>query len=129
MRNLLKSAVIAATLSFVALPVCAQPVGGSGWIVNATATHAIATATRAAKTGYQQILGHVDASCSTTPASPVLLQVKDGTTVIFQAYVSTTKDFDFEYGAAGTAGNAMSAVLADCGSGVVGSVNLHGLTR
>lgn len=103
---------------------------GTDWNQNASATHAAATATQAAVTNTQFSLTKVSASFGTAPAGPILLQILDGATVIWQRQVPTTGiDLDFcDCPLRATAGNLMQAVLADGGAGVVGVVNIAGLS-
>jgi len=102
----------------------------AGWVVTATATAAVATATQAAPSGGNKthILYGVDWGFSATPAAPVLLQIKDGSTVIWSTYVLAGDRRVFERGIAVTLGNAVSAVLASGGGSVVGYVNIDGVT-
>lgn len=100
-----------------------------GWGVTASASNATATATKAAVTGQQFIITGVSGSCSAAPAAPVLLQLKDGTTVVWEGYISAPSGQTFPQGVAMTRGNAASAVLATCGSGNLGKANLQGATR
>jgi len=69
-----------------------------------------ATATIAAITNKQWAITAVSASYSTTDDG--LLQIKDGSTVIWSAHVYDSKDIKFPDGLAATRGNAVSAVLA-----------------
>jgi hypothetical protein len=102
-----------------------------GWGVNATASHAIATASETPPLGYQLILAGAEASCATTPSSPITLTVTDTTasTTIFQTYVTVGRAVIFGGGVSLPVDHAASAALADCGSGVTGSVNLWGASR
>src|SRR6185437_3375409 len=101
-----------------------------GWTATGTATAATATATQAAPSGGNKthILYGVDWGFSATPAAPVLLQIKDGSTVIWSTYVLAGDRRVFERGIAVALGNAVSAVLASGGGSVVGYVNIDGVT-
>lgn len=106
----------------------AQAIGG--WNVNASGTGATATATHTAlNTSLQDVVYGVDASCATTPAAPILLQVKDKTTVVWQGYITTPFWRDWPAGITIIVGDPSVAVLASCGGSVVGQVNLHGVSR
>jgi hypothetical protein len=99
-----------------------------GWIEKASADNATATATHAAPTddSKQHVITSVSASFATTRAK--LLQLKDGTTVIWEGYVYDKDHITFPEGGVGiTVGAACSAVLAASGSGL-GKVNLTGIT-
>lgn len=95
-----------------------------GWTETDSQSGALATATKAAVAGKQYVLGGVSASYATTQTG--LLQVKDGTTVIYEAYVYDSLDITFPEGIAITPGNSVSAELA-AGSGI-GKVNIHGVS-
>lgn len=100
----------------------------AGWIARASADNALATATKAAVSGRQHIVYGVTASFSGA-ASNKLLTIKDGTTVVFQAYVTSLASVQFPRGIAITPGAACSAELAASGAGAtLGDVNLHGAT-
>lgn len=103
----------------------------AGWIVPASANNATATATKAvpaAAGGKKNVVFGVDASFSAAPTAPVLLQIKDGATVIWEGYVSAPVSRQFKRGLAITPGNACSAVLAASGTGgTIGKVNLDGV--
>ena len=99
----------------------------AGWVASSQATNAAATASQAAPAAKKLVIFGVDASFSTPPAAPVLLQIKDGGTVIWQAFATQSLSRQFKRGIACTAGNGASAVLAAGGSGVTGSVNLDGV--
>jgi len=100
----------------------------AGWIETDSKDNAEATASHAAATGRQYVIYSVDASFSA--AATKLLQVKDGTTVIWEGYVVNSRDISFSEGIAATPGNAVSAVLAASGTGgLIGKVNIHGVMR
>ena len=99
----------------------------AAWIEADSQTNAVATATKAAASSRQHIVYGVSASFSATATA--LLQIKDGTTVVWEGYVYDKESVDFPRGIAMTRGGATSAVLAAGGGGIVGKVNLHGTTR
>lgn len=101
-----------------------------GWTATATATAATATATKAAPSGGNttHVIQGVDWGFSATPAAPVLLQIKDGSTVIWSTYVLAADKKSWVRGLKITSGNAVSAVLASGGAAVVGIVNIDGVT-
>jgi hypothetical protein len=86
------------------------------WIVKDSKDNAAATALKAASTGNIYCLDMVAASFKTNPSTPVLLQVKDGDTVIFSYYVRNDVSIPL-YGVMCTLGNAVSAILAASGAG------------
>lgn len=105
------------------------PGGPTGWIATATATHAAATASKAGVAGKTHYLRGFSASFSTTlTPTGALLQIKDGSSVIYEEFVYTSVDRDFRQGIPITEGATLSAGLADGGSGVIGKVNLYGST-
>lgn len=97
----------------------------TGWVEAANATNDVATATHAAHAQRQHIVDAVDASFSDSTKSAVL-QIKDGTTVIWQGKVHGSFSQQFPSGISITPAAACSAVLAAGGSAIVGYVNLHG---
>ena len=86
------------------------------WSENASADNAIATATHAAVTGKQYRITNIQASFSTAPTAPALIQVKDGTTVIWTTYVHNDFSHVFDPPIPGSRGAAVSAELS-AGSG------------
>ena len=100
----------------------------TGWVVTASQDNAEATATKAAVSGKSHVVRSVDAGFS--GAATKLLQIKDGTTVVWSGPVYSSREVVFPNGLTITKGNACSAVLAASGTGgVTGYVNLHGTTR
>jgi len=97
-----------------------------GWTETDVKSTAIATATRAAESGKYHIVYGVDASM-VGAAEILLLQIKDGTDVVWTGHVHQSRDKTFPGGITITKGNACSAVLA-AGAGA-SDVNLHGKTR
>ena len=89
--------------------------------------NAEATATAAAGSANQRyFITGVDASFTTLDTGK-LLQLKDGTTVIWEGYVHTTLYLSFPSPIIGSYGTAFSAVLAASGSGGnLGKVNIRG---
>lgn len=108
-------------------------VGGlpaASWMAKDSQTNATATATQAAVAGSTHYVCGVSASFSAAVAGPILLQIKDGTTVVWENYVTTTNaPFIFAHPLPMTAGNAANAVLAAGGAAIVGKVNMSGFTE
>lgn len=102
----------------------------AGWNEYDSATNATATATRAAAAGKNHVIYSASGSFSGSIATPVLMQIKDGSTVIWEDYIYDAKVMMpiFPRGLRITEGAACSAVLAAGGIGIVGKVNLHGAT-
>lgn len=97
------------------------------WQETDSQDNAAATATHAAETGKRHVITAVSASFSAS--STKLLQIKDDTTVIWEAYVENHEHLTFPTGLLATAGNAVSAVLAASGgAGTIGKVNIAGYT-
>lgn len=125
-----KGILFTAALALSALAPAAFAQSAAGWTVEGQASGAAATATKAANANRQFVLFSVSASCATTPAAPILLQIKDGTTVIWEAYLTAGQSWTFgQPGIAITPGAAASAVLASCGGSVAGKVNLGGQSQ
>lgn len=100
----------------------------AGWSVTASADNGMATAAKAAAAGKKHIVFGVSADYSAAVVGK-LLQIKDGTNVIWQTYVHNSFQATFPRGLAATTGNAVSAELAASGTGgTVGVVSLHGVT-
>jgi predicted dinucleotide-utilizing enzyme len=100
-----------------------------GWLAKDSQDNATATATKAALTGKQHVIYSVSASFSATAANK-LVQLKDGTTVIWEGYVTDNgREFTFPKGIGIARGAACSATLAASGAGgTIGKLNLHGET-
>lgn len=100
----------------------------TGWVEDASADNAETTATKAAVSGKSHVVFSVDASF--TSAATKLLQIKDGTTVVWSGMVYSSREVRFPKGLTITRSAACSAVLAASGAGGnTGYVNLHGVTR
>lgn len=98
----------------------------AGWIEIDSQDNSLATATRAAEPGKNHIIYSVDASFSAATAFK-LLQIKEATTVIWEGYVSDSREVTFPRGLKITEGVVCSAELAASGTAaVIGKVNLHG---
>lgn len=96
-----------------------------GWVATDSASAGIATALKAAPTlNKQLIITGVSGSYSTTDTG--LLQIKDGSTVVWEATVYDSFTDHFPNGLAITPGTSASAVLA-AGTNL-GKVNLVGYT-
>lgn len=102
----------------------------AGWTVTASASSAVATATKAAQGSKQHIIYGIDASFSAAPGAPVLMQILDlsvsPSVVVWEGYTAGLVPVQFKQGLAITPGAAVAAVLASGGS--IGKVNLHGVT-
>jgi len=96
------------------------------WIEKGSASNALAVASRAASgNGQTHYVTGVCASFS--GAATALLQIKKGTTVIFEQYINNSQTIQFTIPLDGGTG-AVSAELAAGGSGITGKVNLIGFT-
>lgn len=98
----------------------------AGWNEADSATNDTATAAHSAETGNQHVITSVQGAFSA--AAIALLQIKDGSTVVWELYIHNADAVLFQGGIKGTRGNAVSAVLAAGGSGIVGKVNIQGFT-
>lgn len=103
----------------------------TGWLATASASNAIAQASKAAVDGRQHIIYAIDLSFSTTPAAPVRWELLDGSTspgtLVASGYVLASKTIDFPAGVSIPVGHAVDLVLA--AGGGIGSANLHGNTQ
>lgn len=121
LKSALLSLLVLASICAIA-PAQAQQANKS---VVASATHGAATATAAhVFNNTVVIVTGASFSCATTPGSPILAQIKEGTTVVWQQHITGGQSFQFGNGIAGAPGDDMSGVLPDCGVGVLGSVTL-----
>lgn len=102
----------------------------AGWVASATADNAVATATRAAApAGKRHRITGVSASFAAASAGK-LLEILDGTDVIWTGYVYDQLSVSFSAPIAGSDGGAVSARLAASGSlATLGAVNLTGYTE
>jgi len=105
---------------------------GTLFVANGVSSaNAAVTATQAAATGKQHCIESVTVSASGVAlAAAVLCQIKDGTTVIDQFYLglqpgAITVPLN---GYRATVGNLVSATLAACGAGILGTVSIRGYT-
>lgn len=99
----------------------------SEWTETDSKTAALATAAHAANTAKRHVLTRVVASYSA--AATGLLQVKHGTTVVLEHYVTNEAVIDMPEGLRGSAVNeAVSAELASAGGAIVGKVGIMGYT-
>lgn len=106
--------------------------GKYGWCVTGlSSANAAVTATKAAPAASDNhLVRGVDAAFSANPAAFASIQIKDGdNNVLWQGYVSGTQfKRTFKNGVYVPAGKAVSATLAAGGAGVIGAVNLDGVT-
>ena len=103
---------------------------GVNWIETDSKDNALATATHNGETGKTHFIKKVIASFTTAPSAPKLVQVKKGTSVLCEMYISgVTQEWDLE-GIPGNAGGAVSVELAahGGGSGNYGKLILIGKT-
>lgn len=98
----------------------------SNWIEDATATNAVATATRAAEAGKTHYITAIIASYSAAAVGD--LTFKDGAAAEFTFTVHNAEVITFAKPVPVTAGNAVSADLAAGGASVDGNVVLIGYT-
>lgn len=94
----------------------------------ATASGATATVTYAAQTNYHHIIYGIAFSYSGGTLSGGNIQIKDGSNVIFNLDVLTENSYiiPFYMGLMGSKNSALTVVLANGSSGVVGKVNVLG---
>jgi len=95
---------------------------GPGQAATDSATNDTATATIAAVSGKQYAITSVSASFSAT--AEAVLQIKNGSTVVWEDYIYDKIQLNFPDGIAASRGNAVSAVLAAGGATIVGRVNI-----
>ncbi len=99
----------------------------AGWSETDTGTNAEANAVHAAVSGKQFFVTRVQASFSAAPAAGALLQILDGSTTVWEGYVSDINGIDRGVKIPITKGAAATAKLAASGTGgVIGKVNIQG---
>lgn len=102
------------------------------WSVVDTKTNATATATKAAATGQRHLITGVSISFSGTPAAAVVVDVKDGATVLerYQVPAANVAPIitNFVPPIAATTGNEVSVTVGAAGTGIVASVGIRGKT-
>lgn len=96
----------------------------SDWEEKASASNALATATRAAESGNRHSIATIVASFSA--AAIALLQVKFGTTVVLEHYVHNSEVIALPSPLRAGSGQAVSAELAAGGAGITGTVAITG---
>lgn len=106
--------------------------GTVDWTVIHSATATALSAGPAAVAGSQHYLAHATVSFSAAPAAGTI-QVKDGTTVIFQvefgAHITTPIDLNFETRPLRAAiGAALTVAVGSAGGAVVQTVSATGFT-
>lgn len=93
-------------------------------------THATATATLPAVAGKCNVVRHVFATYSATPGAGAKFVLKFGTTVKATMQVPSTSEAWLDFGPDGvidlTVNQAITAVLDDGGSGVIGTIVIDG---
>lgn len=99
------------------------------WTARDGDDNAASAATKAAVTGQRHVVTSITASYATTPAAPKLLELKDGTTVVWSEYITAGVHREFGAGLRMTVGNdAVGALAASGTGGVVSTVTIAGHT-
>jgi hypothetical protein len=103
-----------------------------GWVVNASASAAIATAEKDAVANKQHVIYALDVSFSATPAAPVRVELLSSSaspgTSLYVGYVLAARTILFPEGLCVAQNTAVAAVLSS-GGAVIGEINMHGVTR
>lgn len=101
----------------------------SDWTVRDGDDNAESNAIKAAVTGQRHVVTSVTLSYATAPAAAKLLEVKDGSTVIWSIY-AISGHFTFPAGLRISSGASTTATAAASGTGgVVSTVTLAGYTE
>lgn len=102
------------------------------WSVVVSQTNAPATATRAAATGKQHFITGFSFSMSAAPAAAVVVEVRDGATVIDQFQIPAAAQaplvVSYSRELQCTTGNAATITVGALGAGIVATVVLKGKT-
>lgn len=100
------------------------------WTARDGDDNAATAATKTGIAGQRHVVTSITASFATTPAAPKLLEIKDGTTVIWSAYITAafTKEFTPPLRISSGA-DAVGALAASGTGGVVSAVTIAGYTE
>ena len=100
------------------------------WTARDGDDNAASAATKTGVTGQRHVVLSITASFATTPAAPKLLELKDGATVVWSAYITTPFHATFDGGIRMSLGNdAVGALAASGTGGVVSTVTIAGRTE
>ena len=104
----------------------------AGWIEYDKKTNAEATATRASVSGKTHVIYTITATLGTAlTETSKLVSLIDGTTTIWEGTITTgqeTSTFEFTKGISITPEASVSATIEAGGTGIVGTVSIHGIT-
>jgi hypothetical protein len=100
------------------------------WTARDGDDNSASAATKAGITSQRHVVTSITASYATTPASPKLLEIKDGSTVIWSVYITAafTKEFTPPLRISSGA-DAIGAMAASGTGGVVSTVTIAGYTE
>lgn len=100
------------------------------WTARDGDDNAASAATKTGVTGQRHVVSSVTASYATTPAAPKLLEVKDGSTVIWSEYITAGVHRVFDPPLRLSSGaDAVGALAASGTGGVVSTVTITGFTE
>ena len=100
------------------------------WTARDGDDNAASAATKTGVTGRRHVVTGIAASYATTPAAPKLLEIKDGSTVVWSAYITAVFSEQFPAGIRISSGaDAVGALAASGTGGVVSTVTITGYTE
>lgn len=100
------------------------------WTARDGDDNAATAATKTGATAQRHVITSITASFATTPAAPKLLEIKDGSTVIWSVYITGPFSETFKYPLRLSSGNdAVGALAASGTGGVVSTVTITGYTE
>lgn len=102
----------------------------SDWTARDGDDNDASAATKAAVSGQRHVVTSVTAGYATTPATPKLLELKDGSTVVWSMYITTPVHVVFQNPIRLSTNSAAVGALAASGTGgVVSTVTVAGYTE
>ena len=100
------------------------------WTARDGDDNSASAATKTGIAGQRHVVTSITASYATTPAAPKLLELKDGSTVVWSLYITAGVHVPFPKGIRITAGADAVGALATSGTGgVVSTVTITGYTE
>lgn len=100
------------------------------WTARDGDDNAASAATKTGIAGQRHVVTSITASYATAPAAEKLLEIKDGSTVIWSLYIKTGVAIAFPHGLRlSTGADAVGALAASGTGGVVSTVTITGYTE
>jgi hypothetical protein len=104
-------------------------ISNDGWITLGKGDNVVALASKVGEAGKSHYITSVFATYTASLTSKGTLTIKDGTTIISEVDLESSRDVTFGKPIKITSGNSVSADLSASGTaGVIGKINLTGFT-